>query len=110
VSDTPECSECNRPYQIRPDSELTDYCDECAQLIVSKLETALADANEELESSRTKLANLHVDADGLKAEIERMRGEIEKAWEEGFKSGPDFWKANARWHGSRAKRVMEGKE
>lgn len=36
--------------------------------------------------------------------------EVEKAWLEGFESGPDQWKANSRWHGSRAKRVMEGIE
>lgn len=96
MSDTPECRECNRPYQIRPDSEPTDYCDECAHLIVSKLETALSDANEELESSRTELANLQVCADGLKAEIDRLRSTLEAVLE-------------CVLQNSRAKRVTEGK-
>lgn len=43
----------------------------------------------------------------LQKEIERLRGEVEKAFTEGYKSYHD---PSHRWDMSRAKRVAEGKE
>jgi len=49
----------------------------------------------------------------LQKEIERLRGEVEKAWEESREwhmTGFDRWNFDISWKDSRAKRVAEGKE
>lgn len=75
--DTPktECRKCDRPYQLRPDSEPTDYCDECAHSIVSQIETELAAAKQHCE---TVEAMYRLEVKGrskAEAEIERLKGE-----------------------------------
>lgn len=49
----------------------------------------------------------------LQKEIERLKGEMEKAWEESREwhmTGFDRWNFDIEWKDSRAKRVAEGKE
>jgi len=47
----------------------------------------------------------------LQKEIERLRGEVEKAWREGYEDRTSFRQLESDdWTNSRAKRVAEGKE
>lgn len=49
----------------------------------------------------------------LQKEIERLKGEMEKAWEESREwhmTGFDRWNFDIEWKDSRSKRVAEGKE
>lgn len=81
---------------------------------VSARDETQAKLNEYVE----KTEHIRAERDQLQKEIERLRGEVEKAWREGFKDGqfgfvPSIVTEVRRdyvWQESHAKRVAEGKE
>ncbi len=105
VSDTP------RTDDVAMSSEDYEAMYEHAQ----RLERELTEANLRCAEKAGEAAGLRIQLTAARAEIERLRGEIRKAYKEGSQIGsgpipraalsPDYL-----WDNSRAKRVMEGKE
>lgn len=99
-----------------------DRAEQSIQLAINSATTPIIqsakDSAANFRKSEVKRIEAEREVTNLQKEIERLRGEIEKAWREGFGDGqfgfvPSIVTEVRRdyvWQESRAKRVAEGRE